>query len=339
MDGRRGFFAVVGGAACATVAAAPAMTEGDVRHPHVRRLRQLLAAVDASTDFARLKAEIDHLIDPSIDVADTVAQVDGLAVAARRWQPARGSVDERAEALRVFLYEPGPWNAGRAFAYDFDDPLGTYIPNKLLGNYLRRRKGNCVSMPCLHVALARRLGLEATLASAPQHMLVKLRDRAGAWHNVEPTSGGHRRADASYRADAPMTDQALANGLYLRALPPREAAVLVADVLMEHFGSATHRQPALLLAITGVLLEAAPRHVTGMLHRGRAYLLLSRERFGARHHTPGQLAPAEREVWLRWARGNHEWFERAEALGWREPPKDQDEKDRARVRQAPGVRR
>jgi len=60
----------------------------------------------------------------------------------------------------------------------------------LLQRYLTTRRGNCITMPILFLALGQRLGLTMTLAEAPLHVFVKYTDDDGAVWNLEATSGG-----------------------------------------------------------------------------------------------------------------------------------------------------
>lgn len=191
------------------------------RHASIRALREVLDVPEEQIDFAAAKVRIDHMVDPSINERETLAQIDAMVVEVRSMLPLAASMDQRAAALRAYLYDVGPWNKGRVFGYNFDHPSGTHIPDKLLANYLRTRRGNCVSMPFLYIAMAQKLGLTVGAAAAPAHLFAKLRDEQGTWHNIETTSGGYTRRDTLYQLDHPMSPEALANGIYMR--PARQA--------------------------------------------------------------------------------------------------------------------
>ena len=97
----------------------------------------------------------------------------------------------------------------------------------MLQRYLTTRRGNCITMPILFLALGQRLGLTMTLAEAPLHVFVKYTDDGGVVWNLEPTSGGGFTRDAWYRKKLPMSDKAVANGVYLRPLAHEEATALI----------------------------------------------------------------------------------------------------------------
>ena len=86
------------------------------------------------------------LLTPGLSFAQRIHAAP-VVQAAEALMPVNANAQARMEALRLYLYEPGPWNDQRPYQYDFADPTGTKVENKLLANYLRTRKGNCVSMP------------------------------------------------------------------------------------------------------------------------------------------------------------------------------------------------
>jgi len=194
-------------------------------------LRGIFERNKSEPDLARAKLEIDRLIDPSIDVDAHIAELDRMAAAVRQMVPANATDWEKMHALRTFIYEPGPWNDRKPFAYDHDDPWGQEITNKLLPDYLKDRRGNCVSMPLLLIFLAERLDLDVAAASAPLHIFVKFTDGNGKTWNLEATSGAGPTRDVWYRQINPMTDEAVKNGVYLRALSPEETVALMAAVV------------------------------------------------------------------------------------------------------------
>jgi regulator of sirC expression with transglutaminase-like and TPR domain len=152
----------------------------------VATVRQLLSQSDESLDFAHAAAALDKLVDPSAGGDRTLAEVDRLTGFARQIARPAPTENRTLSALRILLHRAGPWNGGRPFSYDhaaFKDPS-----LKLISNYLRTRRGNCVSMPILFLILADRLGIDAGLALAPSHLFVRVKDVGGVEINLETTS-------------------------------------------------------------------------------------------------------------------------------------------------------
>lgn len=192
-------------------------------------LKAQFALPDDRVDFTEAKLVVDQLIDPSTDTIALRRELDRWERAARSNVPAGANGRQTLDALLKTLYEPGPWNDGKPFSYDLDDPPGKQPANKRLATYLATRKGNGASMPILVAILGQRLGLTITLSTAPEHVLAKFADDSlQIWVNVEATGGGYKR-DESYVRDTGISQTALDNEIYLRPLRPREAVGVIAS--------------------------------------------------------------------------------------------------------------
>lgn len=282
----------------------------------------LLGQPEKAMDLARVKLTIDKMIDPSIDVEAWVRKIDEMAAQVRTMLRPSPPSAERLQALQRYIYEKGAWNDFQSFGYDFDDPLGSNIHNKLLPNYIKSRKGNCVTMPVLFVILGQRLGLDVTLSTAPLHLFVKYTDPdSGVTYNLETTSGAKPARDVWIRQQNPMTDEAIANGLYMQKLSKRESAAVMATTLSEYFvQEQTHEK---VIAISDVILAHYPKEVGSMLRKGSAYGRLASTQFMRKYPRPN-LIPLEERGYFEYLGGqNRLWFAKAETLGWREPNQDQ----------------
>lgn len=211
------------------------------------------------------------------------------------------------------IYESGPWNGGRPFAYDLDDPLGRSLPNKLLHNYLTTGRGQCVSMPTLFLILADRLGLNVSLVLAPDHVFVRYTDAQGRSFNLETTSGGHPARDEWVRQNFPMGDLAVRNGLYLRSLSKREAVAVLALTVVEHLFQFERFEAA--VAVCEVLLRHHPRDVNIMLSLGSAHGKLL-DALRKRYPIPWTAPPLVRARMHACMERNRSLFAEAERLGW-----------------------
>lgn len=277
-------------------------------------LRAILARPDDKLDYARAKLAIDRLVDPALDTARAAAELDRLTAAASRLAGPAADANARLGALRRLIYEAGPWNEDRPFAYDHDDPHGQGRRGPLLPVYLDRRLGNCVSMPILFAILAERLGLEVALATAPDHVFVRWRGETGRILNLETTSGAHPAREAWFRENMPMSDRALANGLYMRSLGRREGVALMANSLLSHLIDVQSYTEA--IEVADVILAHAPRDVWAILKKGTVYGHLIRTEFKDPYPHPFLIPMPQRLRYLTFARRNRELFEAAEALGW-----------------------
>lgn len=308
-------------ALAADQAAGPRTRVKAMDDPNIQALRQLFATPENRLDLARAKVAIDRMIDPAIDEAATLKQLDELATSIRNRFPAGASSRAKLDVLLSSLYRPGPWNDHRPFSYDLSDPLGTAIRNKLLSTYLTTRKGNCVSMPILVMLLGQKLGLDVTLATAPLHVLVKFQGDDGQWINVETTSGGFKQ-DASYQREMGITPLAMTNQIYLRPLSKRESLGVIASTLMEHYGDINRQNHRIQVA--NLALEANPKDTEAMLQKGNAYFKLMKAAYMDRYRSPDEIPMDKREEFAILSQSNIRWFQQAEGLGWIEPTATQD---------------
>jgi regulator of sirC expression with transglutaminase-like and TPR domain len=297
----------------------------------LRPLRALLQAPEIPLDLATAKLEVDRLIDPSIDRAQTLRQIETLAARIRARIPAGASRRMKLEILVHSFTQPGPWNDFRPFRYDLDDPFGDDIRNKLLSTYLATRKGNCVSMPILFVIVSQKVGLEATLSTAPRHVFARVKTDEGTWFNVEVTSFG-AKTDSRYRTDFRITPRAVDSGIYLRTLSRRQSLGVVFETLMEHDGK-TGRQER-RMALADLVLRLDSKNVAALLHKGSACARLIKARYSRRYPSPDQISEPQRRDFETLARCNLDNIAKAEALGWREETAAENAAYRRSIEQA-----
>jgi regulator of sirC expression with transglutaminase-like and TPR domain len=299
--------------ACLLAMAPPAAANGDMR----QSVQDLFARHQAETDLARIKFEIDHLIDPSIGVEAQLATIDEMVATVKGMLPPNADSWQKVETIRRYIYEAGPWNDGRPFSYDFDDPFGKDIRNKIMADYLADRRGNCVTMPFLFIIIGQRLGLDVWPALAPLHVLVKFTDDQGNIYNLEATSGAGVARDSIYDQFGPITEQALANGVYLKPLNHRETlAVMAATVLEALFAEGRYAEA---IELADVIIAQHPQYAFALVKKGAAYFHLLRTEFIEKYPNMSAVPPHLRARHHHLSAMNAAYFREAEALGWREP--------------------
>lgn len=266
-------------------------------------------------DLAEIKLSIDRMVDPSVNTSAGLAAIDRMAASVKAMLPDEASSSEKLAALKRYVYEAGTWNDGKPFQYDLSDPLGEKPASRKLIRYLETRRGNCITMPILFLLLGERLGLRMTLAEAPLHLFVKYTDDGGQTWNLEATSGAGFTRDLWYRQKLPMTDIAVENGVYLRALSRDEMIATMAAFLIEHHLETGSYEEA--IAVADVLLRYYPNSTYVLAKKGTAYYrLLEREVIG-KYTRAEDIPPDLRTRADIWYRENTIAFDRAEALGWR----------------------
>jgi regulator of sirC expression with transglutaminase-like and TPR domain len=297
--------------------------------PNVRRLEQLVNPKDGRIDYAQVQVAIDHMVDPSVNEAATLTDLDHWAAIVRARVPAGATPLQVMNVLGGTLALPGAWNDNRPFSYDLSDPLGSKFENKLVSTYLRTRKGNCVSMPTLLVILGQKLGLDMTLSLAPAHEFAKIRNSDGRWFNIEATSS-ESPTDAEYIAYLHIPSQAIQSGIYLRTLTPRETVGAMLDPLEANYAHVL--PPEYLLNLTKFLVKLDPKNVSAQIFEANAYFLLLRQRYLIHQLTPEVLPPAQRADFLALYNTNVQLFHQAEQMGWQAPTKEGEQEYLERVR-------
>lgn len=288
-------------------------------------LQALLQSPQADLDFAEAKLAIDAFVDPSIDSEAATAEIDRMAMVVEKMiatlPEAEATSLERMKALRAFLYEPGWWNDHQPFRYDLEDPLGQKIGAQSLTNYLKTRKGNCISMPMLFLALGESIGLDLTLSTTPLHVFVKWTEaETGKIWNLETTSGGGFTRDEHYRKLLPMTDEAIGNGVYLKTLSRKEALGVMASAVLDDLLRRGRYEDAVVVA--DVLIATNPADTYALVKKGTAYYRLLERDFIRKYPKESDIPTDQIAYANELYRANRDAFVRAEALGWREPKPD-----------------
>jgi regulator of sirC expression with transglutaminase-like and TPR domain len=266
-------------------------------------------------DFARVKIEVDRMIDPSINVADQRAQINQMVATIETMLPPNATSWDKIDTIRRYIYQPGDWNDDRPFRYDHDDPYGLDVRNKLLSDYIQDRRGNCITMPFLFIILGQRLGLDVTPAMAPLHVFVKFTDDDGVIHNLEATSGAGRARDQHYRDLLPITDAAVANGVFLTPLDAEQSVAVIAAVVVEDL--IRQKRYAEAMDVADVLVEHYPNFAYIMVKKATAAYHILQSEFHAKYPTVSDVPPAKRPLLMQLQQVNQNAFQKAEELGWR----------------------
>ena len=277
-------------------------------------VEKTLSRPSSDIDLARTKIMIDKFIDPSIDVEQSLKDLSRMAQTVRSASTPNMTDIDKMMSLRAYLYEGGYWNQFKPFHYDFADPLGINLHSQLLPTYLRTKKGNCVSMPFLFVILAKKLGLDVTVATAPLHLFVKFKDpQTGQMFNLETTNGAKIEGDSFYNEVMPMTNTAIQNGVYLKSLSKKETVAVMTIVLSEYYVKQEQWQNA--IDITTLILKHYPKSAYAMLKLGNSYSDLLQEKVKFYRAKRTITDTQKKHLDYLYAQ-NQRWFAKAESIGW-----------------------
>lgn len=236
-------------------------------------VKKLFSKPESEINLLVTQLTIEKIIDPSINISAVTKTINQLATQIDSLLTEDMSPVDVISLINTILYSNGSWNNFKPYQYDFDDPMGTKISNKLISNYIYTRKGNCVSMPFLYLILADKLGLDATISVVPLHYFVKIKGNiVGGYYNVEATYNGQISLDSSYITNFHIKPISIKNAIYLQPLSKREIVAVMAITLSEHY--AKQEQWEQSMAIASLALKHYPNYVYAMAKLSNGYYRL-----------------------------------------------------------------
>lgn len=270
---------------------------------------------DEALSLTEAKLRIDALVDPDINIAATRAKIRHLADNALRLAGTGATDGEKVLALKQLIYQPGLWNFMSPFSYDFDNPQGRRAQHKTLAYYLDTRKGNCVSMPLLFLAVADEMGVEMNISPAPQHVFLQFDNPdTGTVQHLEATSGADPQRIVWQRQVLPMTDKAIETGMYMKRLSRREMIAGMAETLLQDLAAKGNQRER--FEVAQLMVREFPQFDVALLHTINASRALIREEIVSQYPTPADIPDDAQADFDTWALADAETQQRLFELGW-----------------------
>ena len=119
--------------------------------------------------------------------------------------------------------------------YDFSDPTAQKSENNLLSLTLRTRKGSCLTMPLLYLAVSNKLNWPIYPVIAPNHLFLRYYSPPIRPINIEVTSGGGSFSDESYIQKLNIKSQAIKNGVFMRNISKKEMVAVLLQFNSEFY--------------------------------------------------------------------------------------------------------
>ena len=143
---------------------------------------------------------------------ETTVDLRGLADLIRDRVKAAGSGKDKLEIVNRFFFN------GLRFEVD-ESPESS--ESLLPGDVLTRRRGSCVGLAGVYLALSKLLDLPVAAVAAPGHIFVRF-DDSHAWINVELLQAGRAFDDDWYVRTHKIPAASISSGVFLRPLSERE---------------------------------------------------------------------------------------------------------------------
>lgn len=144
---------------------------------------------------------------------------------------------------------------------------------------------------------------------------MKFTDDDGKVWNLEATSGAGAARDQHYRDLLPITDEAVANGVFLTPLTKEQSVAVIAAVVVEELIAKGRYHDA--MAVADILIEHYPVFAYIMVKKATASYHLLRTEFHEKYPTAQDVPEDQRPYLAYLQRVNQSMFDRAESLDWR----------------------
>lgn len=176
----------------------------------------LLSLPEKKIDIGIAALTLAKEVYPELDVAQYSAKLDQLVKGAKALTGSHTDPDYRVAALNTYLYKKVK------IKYDLADPSARKLENRYLNGILDTKKGSCITMPLLYMAIAQRLGYPVYPVTTPDHFFLRYVDSKLKKQNIEATSGGGYAPDRVIIKDLEVSELGIKTGAYMRTLTYRE---------------------------------------------------------------------------------------------------------------------
>jgi len=266
--------------------------------------------------------------DNSIEINKYLKMLDKYSEEIKRMLAGRTKDMEKCLATKMFIYDSGKWNDEKPFSYDLEDPLGNIPENQLLNTYLETRKGNCVSMPTLFLALMERVDSNVPFygVNAPLHLFCRLNDRqTGDVWNVEATNNGSPARNQWYIEQMNITQEAVNNSIYLEQLSKKEYIAELINILIRKERHKENYEKA--LQYTELSLRLSPNSINGLVQKSsllawKGYELME----SLKKKGDGGISIDDHKKLEEYSIESKKYWDKGLSLGWRPETKEQRDK-------------
>ncbi len=287
----------------------------------IQVVKNALSKDNAEIDLLSTLLVFEKIIDANIKTDKVQETVESISESIQNRFKVEDTTLDKITKINNVLYFSGGWNDHNPFQYDFEDPLGTKLQNKLVSNYVQTKRGNCVSMPFLYLVIAHKLGLEVTLAAAPLHFFVMVKDpKSNSYFFIETTDKGQITNPAFYKEKLNIKEDAIKNGVYLKPLSKKEVVATMGILVSEYYAELGKWEQSILISET--ILSYYPSFAYAMIKIGNGYYKILSSKIA---EVRGTLNSSEKEHLDLLYSKNLYWFNKAEKLGWKAPTQKENE--------------
>lgn len=174
---------------------------------------------EGDVKLAKVAFELSKEVDSSVNVKNDLNFIKKLSVAVKKASYNSPDPVVRIEALKEVI------SRDMGLAYDFSDPKAESPANNLLSYTLKTKKGSCLTMPLLYLAVAQELKWPIYPVVVQNHMFLRY-VTGGKDINIEATSGSSL-PDSWYVEHFKVSKDVIKNGNYMKTSSYTEMAALL----------------------------------------------------------------------------------------------------------------
>jgi hypothetical protein len=271
----------------------------------LKSIQRIIELEEKKIDVIESKLKLEQISSENINIESILKKIEEMV------QKIIILSDGRPQPYHIdtFLNKKGSWNDYLTYSYDHQN-----AENGSLHKYIETKKGNCVSMPLLFYAIAKRLNFDVYITRGPGHSLIKLKDSEGNFHNIETTSGLWMAPDSYFANKLGISETEIKNKIYLEPMTNKQTICNFANAYVVKLFRNEKRKDALYLS--KVIERNCPNDITNRINKFKMHLSLYRE-YKNKHNISDAYAISLRENAIR-------SLEDAKNLGWI-PKKQQGE--------------
>jgi len=180
------------------------------------KILRLAQTPEEKLDIATAALVLAKEVYPGIDIKEYSNKVDSIVKLATAITRGNKDPDYRIRVLNTFLYKT--WG----LQYDLTDINGRKPENRYLNGILDTKKGSCVTLPLLYLAVSQRMGYPIYPVSAPQHFFLRYVDPSLKLKNIEASGQGGYVPDDEYKYVLHVSEQGIKSGAYMKTLTYKE---------------------------------------------------------------------------------------------------------------------
>lgn len=179
-------------------------------------INQILQLPEKKIDIGLAALTFAKDMYPELDIKAYSTKIDKMAKEAKAFTGKSNDPEYKKLALNTYLFRD------YKLEYDLADPYAMKLENRSIKGILDSKKGSCITMPMLYMAIAQRMGYPVYPVATPDHNFLRYVDPKLKKQNIEATSNGGYSPDKVLIKELEVSEKGIKSGAYMKTLTYRE---------------------------------------------------------------------------------------------------------------------